>query len=86
MLAVRPEEMTILPAASPPPPGACAIHGVLDGISFSGPTAICRVAVEGRQVSVLLKNSELDTIPASGPVTVCWPAARSMPILEGTEP
>jgi len=86
VLAVRPEEMTILPAASPPPPGACAIHGVLDGISFSGPTAICRVAVEGRQVSVLLKNSELDTIPASGPVTVCWPAARSMPILEGTEP
>jgi hypothetical protein len=31
---------------------------------------------------VLVKNSELTEIPVSGPVTVSWPAARSMPILD----
>jgi ABC-type Fe3+/spermidine/putrescine transport system ATPase subunit len=84
-LAVRPEEMTILPASSPQPPFTCAIQGVLGGVSFSGPIAICRVAFEGRQVSVLIKNSELDAVPAPGPVTVSWPITRSMPIRDETE-
>jgi ABC-type Fe3+/spermidine/putrescine transport system ATPase subunit len=82
MLAVRPEEMTILPAFSPPQEGSCAVKGVLGDISFSGPTAICRISVEGQQVSVLVKNSELAAIPAAGPVTVSWPASRSIPIRE----
>ena len=81
-LAVRPEEMTILLAASTVPPGSCAIRGILGEISFSGPTALCRVAFEGQQVNVLVKNSELAGIPDAGPVIVSWPAARSMPIRE----
>jgi ABC-type Fe3+/spermidine/putrescine transport system ATPase subunit len=79
-LAVRPEEMTIHPAGTPTPPQSCAIAGELASISFSGPTAICRITGEGQQFSVLVKNSELAAIPASGPVTVSWPASRSMPI------
>jgi ABC-type Fe3+/spermidine/putrescine transport system ATPase subunit len=84
VIAVRPEEMTILPPSLPSPPGTCAISGVLGEISFSGPTAICRVTFGGKQLSVLVKNSELAAIPAAGPVKVSWPVARSMPIREGT--
>jgi putative spermidine/putrescine transport system ATP-binding protein len=85
VLAVRPEEMTIHPASAPAAPGTCAISGELGDISFSGPTAICRVACEGQQVSVLVKNSELAAIPAAGPVILSWPKDRSMPIHEGTQ-
>ena len=79
VLAVRPEEMTIR-TADAPPPGACVIRGELAGVSFSGPTAVCRVSGEGQTFSVLVKNSELEAMPSSGAVTVSWPAKRSMPI------
>jgi putative spermidine/putrescine transport system ATP-binding protein len=79
-LAVRPEEMSISPAGLPAPQGSCVIHGELGLITFSGPTAVCRVSGEGQQFSVLVKNSELGDIPASGPVAVSWPASRSMQI------
>lgn len=79
-LAVRPEEMTILPVASPPPHGSCVVHGDIGLITFSGPTAVCRVYSERHPFSVLVKNSELGGIPDSGPVAVSWPASRSMPI------
>ncbi len=81
-LAVRPEEMAISPADAPPPQGSCVVTGELASISFSGPTATCRIASEGQTVNVLVKNSELAAIPASGPVTVSWPVSRSMPIMD----
>lgn len=77
-LAVRPEEMSISPAGLPAPQGSCVIHGELGLITFSGPTAVCRVCGEGQQFRVLVKNSELGDIPASGAVTVSWHASRSM--------
>lgn len=82
VLAVRPEEMTIFAADAPAPRQSCLIRGELAGISFSGPIAVCRVTGEGQTFSVLVKNSELAGFPESGPVSVSWPAARSMPILE----
>ena len=60
----------------------CAVRAELAGISFSGPTATCRVAGEGQNFSVLVKNSELGAMPAAGPVTVSWPVSRSMPIID----
>jgi putative spermidine/putrescine transport system ATP-binding protein len=81
-LAVRPEEMTISAAGAPPPPQCCAVRAELAGISFSGPTATCRVTGEGQSFSVLVKNSELGAMPAAGPVTVSWPVSRSMPIID----
>ena len=79
-LPVRPEEMTIAPAGTAPVAGSCAISGSLLRISFSGPTAVCRVGAQGREFSVLVKNSELAGIPDAGPVMVSWPASRSMTI------
>ena len=82
VIAVRPEEMTISVADAIRPPQACVIRGELRNISFSGPTAVCHLTGEGQRFSVLVKNSELTGIPVSGPVTVSWPAARSMLIRE----
>ena len=79
VLAVRPEEMTISQMETQSE-GLCVIRGDLEGISFSGPTAVCRVRGEGQTFSVLVKNSELAGMPASGTVSVSWPASRSMPI------
>jgi putative spermidine/putrescine transport system ATP-binding protein len=79
-LAVRPEEMTISPVGLPMPQGSCVVRGELGSITFSGPTAICRVFGESQLFSVLVKNSELGGFPESGAVTVSWPASRSMPI------
>lgn len=78
LVAVRPEEMTIRSIDAPVPPQLCLIQGELGAISFSGPTALCRVYGEGQQFSVLVKNSELAGIPSSGTVNVSWPASRSM--------
>ena len=79
VLAVRPEEMTIS-TSDAPPPDACVLRGELASVSFSGPTAVCRISGEGQTFSVLVKNSELEAMPSSGAVTVSWPAKRSMPI------
>jgi putative spermidine/putrescine transport system ATP-binding protein len=81
-LAVRPEEMTIAAADAPTSPHSCVISGELAGVSFSGPTAVCRVTGESQTFGVLVKNSELAGIPERGPVKVSWPAARSMPIVK----
>lgn len=79
-LAVRPEEMTISAAIDAFGSETCVIRGELVHISFSGPTALCRVMGEGQKFNVLVKNSELANIPEKGPVNVSWPASRSMPI------
>ncbi len=79
-LAARPEEMTITAAALPASEGLCVIRGELETTIFSGPTAVCHVKAGGQTVRILVKNSELSGIPATGPVAVTWPAARSMPI------
>ena len=82
LIAVRPEEMTVAPAGAAVPPDACAVTGVLDRVAFSGPTAMCHVTSHGQAIRILVKNSELETIPPPGPVLVWWPAARSMLIRE----
>jgi ABC-type Fe3+/spermidine/putrescine transport system ATPase subunit len=76
--AVRPEEMTVSTRREDSDPGRCLIHGELRNVIFSGPTAVCVVSHGGQPCKILVKNSELGRIPAAGPVSVSWPADRSM--------
>jgi putative spermidine/putrescine transport system ATP-binding protein len=82
VLAVRPEEINIASAGASPTGNVCVIRGELGATVFSGPTAVCHVQCAGQSVRVLVKNSELSDIPATGPVTVSWPVSRSMLIRE----
>ena len=82
LIAVRPEEMMIAPETAAPPPQACVILGEFVRVIFSGPTAICHVTNNDQVVKVLVKNSELGSIPAAGRVAVSWPPSRSMLIPE----
>ncbi|WP_373504551.1 ABC transporter ATP-binding protein [Aestuariivirga sp.] len=78
VIAVRPEEMTVSARQQTADPGRCLIHGELRNVIFSGPTAVCVVAHGDQLCKILVKNSELGGIPAAGPVSVSWPAERSM--------
>jgi putative spermidine/putrescine transport system ATP-binding protein len=80
LIAVRPEEMTVLGADPKPASGMCSLRGKLTDIVFSGPTAICHVATPNGPLRILIKNSELANLPPMGPVWVCWPVERSMPL------
>ncbi len=82
VLAVRPEEMTVSAAPPKPSPMTCFIRGELRQVIFSGPTAVCLVAHGSQICKVLVKNSELADIPPAGPVSVSWPAERSMLLAE----
>ncbi|MFN4142846.1 ABC transporter ATP-binding protein [Aestuariivirga sp.] len=80
ILGVRPEEMTISVVQPEKSSDLCILRGEMAEPVFSGPTAMCRVRVEGLLCKVLVKNSELAAIPSSGPVWVSWRIARSMPL------
>jgi ABC-type Fe3+/spermidine/putrescine transport system ATPase subunit len=78
VMAVRPEEMTVAKQSAAHPAGSCVLKGELKEVVFSGPTAVCRIACGDVLCKVLVKNSELAGMPAAGPVSVSWPAERSM--------
>jgi putative spermidine/putrescine transport system ATP-binding protein len=78
VLAVRPEEMTIVAISKPSKTGLCQIVGELGDVIFSGPTATCHIHSPNGTFKVLAKNAELSEIPGKGPVKVSWPAERSI--------
>ena len=83
VIAVRPEQMTVVAADEPAVSGRCGVKGDLQQIVFSGPTALALVMTAGGMIKVLLKNPELSVMPQAGEVLVTWPAATSM-LLNGS--
>ena len=71
-IAVRPEAITLAPSSPPPAPRIATISGKLEQIVFSGPTATCLVRVGEHLFKVLVKNQELNRLPAAGAVWMSW--------------
>ena len=72
-LAVRPEQMTVVPALGEKPPGA--IRGSLITTEFGGPVVTVKVEVEGQAISVLALSPD---ILAAGPWTPGMPVWLSI--------
>ena len=71
-IALRPESLAL--SATKPRGGddGAALEGEIREIVFSGPTATCFVQIQGSLFKVLVKNNELNALPASGPIWVSW--------------